>query len=97
MTMRVVVRLDETRYTPESGPINSFTCDNKRYWFLRMVMGHRNSSAQFAHLMDLLLSDIDIRELCYFLDDILPQLYEQNFYKIQNTAQPAHMLYLLSL
>ena len=61
----------QVRYTSESRPITSFTCENKRYWFLRMVMGHRNSSAQFAHLMDLLLSDIDIRELCYFLDDIL--------------------------
>ena len=36
-----------------------------------MVMGHRNSSAQFSRLMDLLLSDIPISELCYFLDDVL--------------------------
>ena len=61
----------QVRYTPESRPFTSFTCENKHYWVLRMVMGHRNSIAQFSRLMDLLLSDIPISELCYFLDDVL--------------------------
>ena len=61
----------QVRYEHQSRPYTAFTVENKRYWFLRMVMGHRNSSAQFSRLMDRLLSTVPIRELIYFLDDIL--------------------------
>ena len=61
----------QVKYEPQSRPYTAFTVENKRYWFLRMVMGHRNSSAQFSRLMDRLLSTVPIDELIYFLDDIL--------------------------
>ena len=61
----------QVRYDAKSSPYTAFSVENKRYWFLRMVMGHRNSSAQFSRLMDRLLSTVEIRELIYFLDDIL--------------------------
>lgn len=61
----------QVRFTEESRPMTAFTCNGRRYWYLRMIMGYRNSSAQFSRMMDRLLSNIPIDELCYFLDDIL--------------------------
>jgi hypothetical protein len=61
----------QVSYEPSVRPYTAFSVENKRYWFRRMVMGHRNSSAQFSRLMDRLLSTVPIHELIYFLDDIL--------------------------
>ena len=54
-----------------SREVTSFTCNDKRYWFKKMVMGHMTSSNQFSRMMAKLLDNIPLDQLCYFLDDLL--------------------------
>ncbi len=61
----------QVSYNQKSRPITAFTCNNKRYWFKRMVMGHCTSSAQFTRMMDKLLATMPMDQICYFLDDLL--------------------------
>ena len=38
---------------PDSQPYTAFTYNGRRYQFLRMLQGHKTSSAQFSRLMSL--------------------------------------------
>lgn len=57
-------------YKDNSRMLTAFTANNKRYIFKKMVMGHMTSSSQFAKMMDRLLANIPLDQLCYFLDDL---------------------------
>ena len=62
----------QIRYSESSKPITAFTTSNgTRYWFRRMIMGHRTSSAQFCRCMNKLMSCLPFDELIFFLDDLL--------------------------
>ena len=58
-------------YEESSRPLTAFSNSGMRYWFKRMVMGQCSSSSQFARMMNKLLTNIPIRNLIYFLDDLL--------------------------
>lgn len=60
----------QVKYDDSSRMLTAFTANNKRYIFNRMVMGHLTSSSQFANMMDRLLANIPLDQLCYFLDDL---------------------------
>ena len=60
----------QVKYDDKSKFLTAFTANNKRYIFNRMVMGHLTSSSQFARMMDRLLANIPLDQLCYFLDDL---------------------------
>ena len=60
----------QVSYKDSSRMLTAFTANQKRYVFNRMVMGHLTSSSQFAKMMDRLLSNIPLDQLCYFLDDL---------------------------
>ena len=60
----------QLEYDEKSKPLTSFSVNGKWYMFQRMVMGHCNSSSQFARMMDNLLENIPLDQLCYFLDDL---------------------------
>ena len=60
----------QVKYDDQSRLLTAFTANNKRYIFNRMVMGHLTSSSQFARMMDRLLNNIPLDQLCYFLDDL---------------------------
>ena len=62
----------QIEYKDEAKQITAFSVGNRRYVFRRMVMGHLSSSSQFTRMMDKLVQSIpDIRQLIYFLDDLL--------------------------
>ena len=61
----------QVSYNERSRPITAFTCNGRRYWFKKLVMGHCTSSAQFTRMMDKLLMNMPIDQICYFLDDLL--------------------------
>ena len=62
----------QLKYSERSKPITAFTAFNGiRYWFARMIMGHRNSSAIFTRMMNKLLANVPVEHLVYFLDDLL--------------------------
>ena len=58
-------------YEESSKPLTAFSNRGMRYWYKRMVMGQCSSSSQFARMMNKLLTNIPIRNLIYFLDDLL--------------------------
>ena len=60
----------QVNYDPESSKLTAFTANNKRYIFKKLVMGHMTSSSQFAKMMDRLLSNLPLDQICYFLDDL---------------------------
>ena len=60
----------QLRYKNSSRMLTAFTANHKRYIFNRMVMGHLTSSSQFSKMMDRLLTNIPLDQLCYFLDDL---------------------------
>ena len=60
----------QVNYDRQSSKLTSFTANNKRYIFKKLVMGHMTSSSQFAKLMDRLLSNLPLDQICYFLDDL---------------------------
>ena len=61
----------QLEYDEHSKPMTSFTYNNVRYWFNRMIMGHKSSSAQFTRMMVKLLMTVPIEQLVYFVDDLL--------------------------
>ncbi len=61
----------QVKYKKDSRHITAFTVNGRRYWFRKMVMGHLTSSSQFSRMMDNLLANIPLDQLCYFLDDLL--------------------------
>lgn len=61
----------QVEYHESSKPITAFMYKSQRYMFTRMVMGHCNSSSNFARMMDKLLLTVPIDTLVYFLDDLL--------------------------
>ena len=56
---------------PESQPYTAFTYNGKRYQFLRMLQGHKTSSAQFSRLMSQLFSKVPFQNFLHFVDDLL--------------------------
>lgn len=60
----------QVSYNSRSKGLTAFTANGKRYIFNKMVMGHLTSSSQFARMMDRLLANIPLDQLCYFLDDL---------------------------
>ena len=60
----------QVNYDAESSKLTAFTANNKRYIFKKLVMGHMTSSSQFAKMMDRLLSNLPLDQICYFLDDL---------------------------
>ena len=60
----------QVSYNNSSKGLTAFTANGKRYIFNKMVMGHLTSSSQFARMMDRLLANIPLDQLCYFLDDL---------------------------
>ena len=59
-------------YDEKSRPITAFTDqDGKRWWYKRLVQGHKASGSQFSRMMYKLLSVIPIGALIYFFDDLL--------------------------
>ena len=60
----------QVNYKKSSRMLTAFTANHKRYIFNKMVMGHLTSSSQFANMMDRLLANIPLDQLCYFLDDL---------------------------
>ena len=62
----------QIRYNKESRPITAFTTDNgTRYWFKRLIMGHKTSGAQFSRCMTKMMMGLPFQELIFFLDDLL--------------------------
>ena len=60
----------QVKYDQKSRPLTAFSVNGKKYIFQRMVMGHCNSSAQFSRMVDHLMANIPLDQLCYFLDDL---------------------------
>lgn len=61
----------QVKYDEKSKPYTSFTACGTRYWFKRLIMGHRSSGAQFSRCITQLMSNLDFQELIFFLDDLL--------------------------
>ena len=62
----------QIRYNKKSRPITAFTTANgSRYWFKRLIMGHKTSGAQFSRCMSKILYNLPFDQLVYFLDDLL--------------------------
>ena len=60
----------QVNYNQDASKLTAFTANGRTFMFKKMVMGHMNSSSQFARMMDRLLANVDIGQLCYFLDDL---------------------------
>ena len=58
-------------YDEESRAIAAFSCNGSRYWYKRMIMGHKASGSHFSRMMYKLLNGIPVEHLCYFLDDLM--------------------------
>ena len=54
-----------------SQPYTAFSYNGKRYQFLRMLQGHKTSSAQFSRLMSRLFSKVPFQNFLHFVDDLL--------------------------
>ena len=62
----------QIRYNKESRHITAFTTANgSRYWFRKMIMGHKNSGAQFSRIMSKIMTNLPFEQLVFFLDDLL--------------------------
>ena len=61
----------QVKYDEKSKPYTAFTACGTRYWFKRLIMGHRSSGAQFSRCITKLMSNLDFQELIFFLDDLL--------------------------
>ena len=61
----------QVSYEKDSWPITAFSCNGKRYWYKRMIMGHKASGSHFSRMMCKLLNGIPVEHLCYFLDDLM--------------------------
>ena len=62
----------QVEYNRESRHITAFTTSNgSRYWFRRLIMGHKTSGAQFSRCMTKILENLSFDELIFFLDDLL--------------------------
>ena len=61
----------QIRYNEKSRPITAFTACGTRYWFKRMIMGHKNSGAQFSRCMSKMMANLPFEQLIFFLDDLL--------------------------
>ena len=60
----------QVEYKKECRHITAFTTSNgTRYWFKRMIMGHKTSGAQFSRCMTKILENLEF--LIFFLDDLL--------------------------
>ena len=57
--------------TKESRHINAFMHKDQQYFFKRTVMGHKTSSAKFTRMMAKLLHNIPIKDLTYYVDDLM--------------------------
>ena len=61
----------QVNYDQKSRKVTAFSCNDKRYWYKKMVMGHCNSAQQFSRCMAMLLADVPFDQLVAFLDDLL--------------------------
>ena len=61
----------QVNYDEKSRPLTAFTCSGRRFWYKKMVMGHRNSAQQFSRCMAKLLANVPFDQLVAFLDDLL--------------------------
>ena len=62
----------QIKYNKASRPITAFTTANgSRYWFKRLIMGHKTSGAQFSRCMAKIMYNLPFSQLVYFLDDLL--------------------------
>ena len=62
----------QIKYSEKSKPMTAFTTSNgMRYWFRKMIMGHKTSSAQFCRIMSKIMECLPFEELIFFLDDLL--------------------------
>ena len=58
-------------YNERSRPITAFTACGTRYWFKRLIMGHKASGAQFSRCVTKIMANLPFEELIFFLDDLL--------------------------
>ena len=62
----------QIKYNKASRPITAFTTANgSRYWFKRLIMGHKTSGAQFSRCMSKIMYNLPFSQLVFFLDDLL--------------------------
>ena len=62
----------QIKYNEASKPITAFTTANgSRYWFKRLIMGHKTSGAQFSRCMAKIMMNLPFEQLIFFLDDLL--------------------------
>ena len=62
----------QIKYNEKSRPITAFTTSNgSRYWFKRLIMGHKTSGAQFSRCMTKIMENLPFEQLIFFLDDLL--------------------------
>ena len=61
----------QVNYDQKSRKVTALSCNDKRYWYKKMVMGHCNSAQQFSRCMAMLLADVPFDQLVAFLDDLL--------------------------
>ncbi len=62
---------NQIRLEEESRPLTAFSYGSNRYQFKKLVMGHRNSSSQFARCMLMLFNRVPFNALVCFIDDVL--------------------------
>jgi hypothetical protein len=62
----------QVEYKKDCRHISAFTTSNgSRYWFKRLIMGHKTSGAQFSRCMTKILKNLSFEQLIFFLDDLL--------------------------